>query len=129
LEDTGSRDVDVLEAASTLRHGFLAGIQIRDEASAELLHFGKRVRLAALVGYNKWSSFADMQDIRLKIPTRIGSSCLGLGKQVVECGGSSQSDVLREVRANRRVKSGWVASSSATTADTARLPLRQRRPY
>jgi len=72
-------------------------------------HFGKRVRLAALVDDPNCGSFFDFERVRSK--SHPGSGCAGgcLGKQVSQRVGGAERDVPAEVRPEHGIESGRIA--------------------
>ena len=78
LKDAGARDSDVLKAVRTFGNGRLSVVEAVDEATTEVLNLCESVRLASLVGYNDWRAFLDPENVRFKVPARIGSALTSL---------------------------------------------------
>src|SRR5207248_2960363 len=80
LQDARLGHVDVVKTVPTLRSSFLSRIQVVDKAASELLHFGKGVGLAALVGHKESAALLKIQGIGFEVPALVRGAASRLGE-------------------------------------------------
>src|SRR5439155_23776280 len=107
LNDPGLGNINVFKTTSAFGSGFLTCVEGVDKAPAELLHFSKGVRLAALVNDRNNGPFFDFENIGLKVPASIGGARRRLCKHVLQRSCESKrtkGNVFAEIRPERSVK-------------------------
>ena len=115
LKDSGPCYGKVGESAGTFRNGLFPAIQIRYEATAEVGHLGKGMRLAALIYNSDHATLIQVNDIRFEVPFRIGMAGRGLGEEIGQSSKCTKGNVLTEVCSQRSIERGGSHSSKATT--------------
>lgn len=104
LQDAGTRNVQILEPAVTLRNGLFTVVETLDEAATELLYLREGMRFAALIDDHDRRSFVDAERIWFEIPSRVRRTVNGLFEKLVERSKCAERYVLAKIRAERVVE-------------------------
>src|SRR5438552_12421556 len=112
LNDSSFGDIHAGKTTNAFRNNFISGVEPFNKSAAKLLHFGKGVRFATLVGHKKCSTLFDFECVGLEVPAWIGRSSGCLCKQILERGSETQRcqrDILTEVISKGRIEGEWIA--------------------